>query len=593
MSFHPNHAARKFLHVESCFHSEIFRMKFWIHAHLPTLIRTRLTPQDLRFYLVLSLCLAISFTLGCWGFVLWYPQGNPGVPFSWGYVVYEALRLFVLDGGDAAGTVPWQLNVARFLSPILMLSSVIKIISEFSKDFWQELRAHARNHILIAGSHTLIHPMRLGFQKSHSVVTLQWGSKDTEAFIDKSWKLRGFKRDEIQQQQNALEIRMLQKAGIQYAKHLMLIHEKPELALHILEEVIHCIQHTSTPIQTSIHLHFDDSAALNVARQRIDASKLNNTVLLMNIYEIIARELIMRHPPEYRRGVNQPVHMVVVGANAMGRAMCIQTAFSGHFACLQPTQLTWLATDSNSLEQGKHSLWLSYPQIGDCLNFKSNTKHPQEFFASLDAMTWKNISQVWICLDNDVEGQAMQETIQLLARKALQGNDSAPEIICCLQQTIHTIAADENVLLRDQQTIDPMAKTTHENYRRKYAPTHEAGLPWMLLPRNLREANRRSAEHLWVKLRAVGWTKEFPALPTSQEATDMLAGNQELLSRMEKQRWNADRRMNGWVYGPTRDDKQRIHHLLVPWEQLDAEQQSKDTSNVNLIPELMKDLHGQ
>ena len=208
-------------------------------------------------------------------------------------------------------------------------------------------------------------------------------------------------------------------------------------------------------------------------------------------------------------------------------------------------------------------------------------------------MTWKNISQVWICLDNDVEGQAMQETIQLLARKALQGNDSAPEIICCLQQTIHTIAADENVLLRDQQTIDPMAKTTHENYRRKYAPTHEAGLPWMLLPRNLREANRRSAEHLWVKLRAVGWTKEFPALPTSQEATDMLAGNQELLSRMEKQRWNADRRMNGWVYGPTRDDKQRIHHLLVPWEQLDAEQQSKDTSNVNLIPELMKDLHGQ
>ncbi len=40
--------------------------------------------------------------------------------------------------------------------------------------------------------------------------------------------------------------------------------------------------------------------------------------------------------------------------------------------------------------------------------------------------------------------------------------------------------------------------------------------------------------------------------------------------------WCEQKRAEGWVHGKTKDPEKRIHHCLVPYDQLPAEQRAKD-----------------
>ena len=43
------------------------------------------------------------------------------------------------------------------------------------------------------------------------------------------------------------------------------------------------------------------------------------------------------------------------------------------------------------------------------------------------------------------------------------------------------------------------------------------------------------------------------------------------MQRPEHDRWLAEKRRGGWVYGKNRDDAKRIHDDLVPWDELTDE----------------------
>lgn len=561
-------------------------MKNRLHGHLPLIIRSRMAPRDAMFYMVLLAGAVLAFGLGLWGISRWYPGQGDAQPLTIGYAIYWTIRLFLLESGEVAGRLPWQLEIARFLAPLVMLTTALKLTSEFAKEFWQEMRAKNQGHILLVGEHELMPLLVVGYRKAHPVVTLRWGHNSTDTLDLKEWRFKGWSKRSSQQVEEQLGKRILQRAHLTEASHAVVLHQDTQTALDILHEVLLLLKE-NPQCKVSLHLHCDDAAALVVARQKVDRAQIDNPVYLTNLYEVAARELMMRFPPEQGRPVPEPVRVAIVGAGALGRALCVQMGFSGHYAGLHQSEVVWMDTQSARMEIGEQMLRLSYPQLGECLDFQCTTEHPLSYFAKLSVEQWRGLAQIWICLDNEVESSAMVEALQMLARKCLQGQPGEPLILNRMAM-VQEMLADPEVLLRDKQSIDPMAKVTHENYRRKYQPEGPVGEPWEQLSRNFREANRRSAEHLWVKLRAVGWKQPFPQLPSRAQAEALIQGNEELLSRMEKQRWNADRYLNGWVYGPVRDNNRRIHNLLVPWEDLDALQQSKDTSNVMLIAELVE-----
>jgi RyR domain len=60
------------------------------------------------------------------------------------------------------------------------------------------------------------------------------------------------------------------------------------------------------------------------------------------------------------------------------------------------------------------------------------------------------------------------------------------------------------------------------------------------------------------------------------------AAKLETLARIEHERWVIERKLDGWRYGPTRNDARRFHPLLISWEQLNKsnDEKQKDINQV-------------
>ena len=49
----------------------------------------------------------------------------------------------------------------------------------------------------------------------------------------------------------------------------------------------------------------------------------------------------------------------------------------------------------------------------------------------------------------------------------------------------------------------------------------------------------------------------------------------------------AERLMDGWRYGPKRDNRKKIHNLLIPYELLSDEEKNKDKDMIQNIKNLV------
>src|SRR5271166_5274021 len=94
-------------------------------------------------------------------------------------------------------------------------------------------------------------------------------------------------------------------------------------------------------------------------------------------------------------------------------------------------------------------------------------------------------------------------------------------------------------------------KALHDTYLRRSSRQGPSPEEW-------KESNRRQADHIAVKVRQIGCGlkkgKPDPSFQFSDEEIEKLA-------EIEHRRWMADRRLNGWSYGPTRDSKLGHHPI--------------------------------
>jgi len=98
----------------------------------------------------------------------------------------------------------------------------------------------------------------------------------------------------------------------------------------------------------------------------------------------------------------------------------------------------------------------------------------------------------------------------------------------------------------------------------------------------MRESSRQAVSHLVIKARAVGREYELK----NQNFFESLSQEEKnSLSRMEHQRWCAERLMYGWRFG-TRDNKNLRHPDLKRFDALDAKAQKKDETIVKALSAL-------
>lgn len=141
-------------------------------------------------------------------------------------------------------------------------------------------------------------------------------------------------------------------------------------------------------------------------------------------------------------------------------------------------------------------------------------------------------------------------------------------------------------------THELVARAIHEEYialQKKAGETPETNLsmrPWDELPRRLKESNLRQVEDIWRAFHTINCSI---ALSTdSREPLFAFTESEvEFLSEREHEQWMAERLKKGWVYGRVRDDQQKIHNCIIPWDQLPEVEREKDRNAVRALPAIL------
>ena len=163
----------------------------------------------------------------------------------------------------------------------------------------------------------------------------------------------------------------------------------------------------------------------------------------------------------------------------------------------------------------------------------------------------------------------------------------------CPMTPFGTIAAACRAENWADNELDVMARALHEDYVSKLGeaekdyPANPSAAPWELLSEQLRESNRQAADHIPVKLRALGChTARVGSGDPGELVSKFTTAEVEVLAKMEHRRWMAERFLAGWVPGP-KDIDRRISPYLVEWEELPTQPNDipeYDRNAVRILP---------
>jgi hypothetical protein len=141
---------------------------------------------------------------------------------------------------------------------------------------------------------------------------------------------------------------------------------------------------------------------------------------------------------------------------------------------------------------------------------------------------------------------------------------------------------------------EAIAMQIHENYRQtrsaSLGSTDQSMAEWKKLRPNLKDSNRQQADHIFEKLRQIGCdVHEVTDRPVAEMTfTDREI---EIMAEMEHARWIAERLLDGWTYGPTKDIPNKLSPYLVPWSELTESTKKLDRSTVREIPTYLSALN--
>ncbi len=148
-------------------------------------------------------------------------------------------------------------------------------------------------------------------------------------------------------------------------------------------------------------------------------------------------------------------------------------------------------------------------------------------------------------------------------------------------------AAAQEILL-DEEPLVAFARGIHQSYlddalRRGETPGSRPLLvSWDDLPQDAKESNKQQATAFVRTLAAI----RCSVAPRSRLADPFFfrPGEVEELARREHEHWQEQRKQSGWTYGPVRNDRRKVHPLLVSWDRLSEADRSPNRAIVRARP---------
>ncbi len=553
---------------------------------------------------------AAAIVLGYWGFGKHF--ADRGETRSFLDLTYLVLQLFTIESG-AVPAPPWQLEAARFLAPIVPAWALVKALAAIFGEQLLALRLRfLRGHVVICGLGRKGLQLAKDFRaQGLRVVALELDPSNSRIGACKVAGVFVLIGD-------AADRGTLRKARPCRAKYVIGVAGDDLTNIAIASLTCELARNKASPfvspVQCIIHVVSLKLCALLTTQDFFREKDTPVDVTVFNIYENTARLMSLEYPLDrglIRAGDPREVHLVVVGFGLMGQSLTLQTAKEAHFANGKKPRVTVI---DRRADPKRRIFYGRYPQFDKAcrLSFVSEDAESLDVLERIKAWASdKNaLTAVVISLDDDSRATLLALSIlhhladvrvpifirtaeELGLANVLNQEIYHPESL----ENLHSFGVirrccTAQVLLHED--LDRLARATHERYRAYVAAnaapgktsTKEPVPTWDDLDPQLQDSNRQQADHIPVKLRAVGCIsapREHAGTPVEEFEEQEV----EILAHMEHSRWNAERFLAGWTLGPKSVSK-KTSPYLVPWEELPENIKEYDRCTVREIPQLLE-----
>ncbi|MEP6793695.1 MAG: hypothetical protein ABJB16_05165, partial [Saprospiraceae bacterium] len=392
-------------------------------------------------------------------------------------------------------------------------------------------------------------------------------------------------------------------------------------------------------------VHIDDFYTMNIFKEFHekpvpgDNQKRKGVIKIdyhvFSIYQLAATFMVDTFSPDkyvsLANDEDPPAHLLILGDNIAAQYLILEAAEMYHFANLQKTRITVVADDKSLIEGKIRSL---YPFLEKTVDIRY--EYTSDFFRDPCPVPIDDISLCFVALEED--GKSVYYSRKLRQQLFIQGHEtkeksilsfnryksfrlSPPPIKVLLPRTtalvniFDDLSAELNALnielfnmddvICNKKTIvdnrreeDFIAKHIHYEWAKHQAVKNKTTIgsmqaEWDKLKDAQKDSNRLPARHLHIKLRFV--KAELSDIETGEELNfdDIEEQLWDKIARMEHNRWNAEKNINGFVLidkvndrnlGIFLKDNLKCHWDLVPFDKLDHETQEYDKYTFKMAP---------
>lgn len=346
-----------------------------------------------------------------------------------------------------------------------------------------------------------------------------------------------------------------------------------------------------TVLMRDSRLAEDAAASLNEPRTRV-----------LSQSTVSARALNLRHPPFLiaKENGHPHIHALIVGFGQTGQAIARDLIVNCRTTFLDLPRITVIDPRARALEG---VLRVRAPEIDEAAKFTfiegevgsgAISPEPDQIAAATAASG--AITAAYVCLPVDTAALAAAGLLQSLLRAAHMGR---PQVFVRLRDAAALPDAEKaqpglglltafgdmkSILLASEflsKAPDAAARAFNEAYRASLSPEqrddpdNRSARAWDSLDETYRQANRDVVAHIPAKLASAGVDPKYwrgvAGIPRPVGGC-LFKDDAELerLAELEHERWNAQRRMDGWRWAdiPAKDEARRLHPSLVTYETL-------------------------
>lgn len=538
---------------------------------------------------------------------------------------YPDWLVFVVNDNGDVYTINWQLQLARFLSPLVTITALISLFSSTIEKWFKRMcvKYIYRQHAVIFGFNLRSRMICEDLVRRKIRVVL---ADPNLSVSEKEW-LR--KQGVIVFDLSGTDSLASSVCRVEKADYLFAAHEDDSLNLKILvvmyqrnKEIYGSsdearIAKKDDEINTRCFIHFSEMGFrhLKFGNQFSDLGDYFE-LRIFSVYEHSARLLTRSIYMKYAKAILAGKHfrILLIGTGRTGQALLEQLirmsffnkdrrasisvfddeeegweALQGRFAVISLDKEYYDAEDARRIHALKEQV--GFPRIDfskvsfDSVSFLTG----QIFFdeSEDDEVTIAILSSPDATRNLTIADALIQQKRIQIEELFVRTDEKDTEIRSFLRSDLEKKhlsgfpTLDEICKLSrlEESSIELMAKVIHEEYLEEFSDFSESQpslRPWAQLDESFKESNRRAASHIEIKCSLLGMSyldlddsetvKRARATLSERLHEDAPQSYLELLAECEHSRWCIEKLLDGWIPGKERNDDKKEHPDLVPWE---------------------------